>query len=232
MSSGNYFYVFPPRSWSRWSEESGMCRVRPDNGVNILSATPCTARHALSALIDSKNVIRSKFHLTFDTTRTPKGPPAPLYCRTLCQLSSLFGKCQCVQCELGPTRANHGRAVPTWGAYGGGGQSLKHSIYKPNWSINTHSNWPINWILMRSVNPNNETHPARWWWIPCWFHKLSDNQFIYVDSKLRIQLKFKGNFKLEPKVYNNLQNRETISQKLFELFTNTCTNVEKVSYNC
>lgn len=131
---------------------------------------------------------------------TPLAPltdsPAPL---SFCQLSSLFGKCQCVQCELGPTRANHARAVPTWGAYGGGGQRLKHSIYKPNLSINTHSNWPINWILMRSVNPNNETHPARWWWIPCWFHKLSDNQFIYVDSKLRIQLKFKGTFNMNPK---------------------------------
>lgn len=54
-----------------------MCRVRPDNGVNILSGTPCTARHALSALIDSKNVIRSKFHLTFDTTRTPNGSSCP-----------------------------------------------------------------------------------------------------------------------------------------------------------
>lgn len=146
MSSGNYFNVFPTRSWSRWREECGMCRVRPDNGVNILSGTPCTARHALSALIDSKNVIRSKFHLTFDTTRTPNG-------LSFCQLSSLFAKCQWVQYELGATRANHPRAVPTWGAYEGGGQSLKHSIYKPIWSINTHSNWPINWALMRSVNP-------------------------------------------------------------------------------
>lgn len=115
------------------------------------------------------------------------------------------------------------QGVPTWGAYGGGGQRLKHSIYKPNWSIYTHSDWPINWALMRSVNPNNETHPGRWWWIPCLFRKLSDKHFIYVDSKLRFRFKFTGNFQLEPKVYNNLQKRERISQKLFELFTNTCT---------
>lgn len=70
------FLCFPPEELEE--VECGRCRVRPDNGVNILSGTPCSARHALSALIDSKNVIRSKFHLTFDTTRTPNGPSSPL----------------------------------------------------------------------------------------------------------------------------------------------------------
>lgn len=93
MSSGHYFYVFPHRGVGvagKRSVECGMCRVRPDNGVNILSGTPCTAWHALSALIDSKNVIRSKFHLTFDTTRSPHGPCPSLVLSTVkpvCKMS-------------------------------------------------------------------------------------------------------------------------------------------------
>lgn len=114
MSSGKLFLYFrcPPKG-SLGSRRRRMRKVRPDNVVNILFATPYPARHAFSALIDSKNVIRSEFHLTFDTSPSP--PPAP---PSLGVLSSLFGKCHCVQYELGRSRASpYQDRDPTWAAY-------------------------------------------------------------------------------------------------------------------